>query len=112
MCRTPVTGRYCDVEPKLALHYSPLLALSITTRRIYFTRSDNSPVILNIKYVADEAMAKQLADILHNCEQTAPPDEDGCMRVLGIVKCFKTEIHKLQWAPSFDLVVGEVLADI
>lgn len=61
---------------------------------------------------ADEALAKQLVDILHSCEKTAPDHDDHCMKVLGIVKCFKTEIHKLQWAPNMDLVVGEVLAEI
>lgn len=66
----------------------------------------------NIKTSTDETMAKQLADILHNCEQTAPPHDDNCMKVLGVANCFKTEIHKLQWAPSMDLIVGEMLAEI
>lgn len=67
---------------------------------------------VNFKTFADETMAKQLTDILHNCEQTAPPHDDKCIMVLGIAKCFKIEIHKLQWAPNMDLVVAEMLAEI
>lgn len=66
----------------------------------------------NFKTSTDETMAKQLVDILHNCEQTAPSHDDNCIQVLGVIKCFKTEIHKLQWAPNMDLIVGEMLAEM
>lgn len=57
-------------------------------------------------------MAKQLVDIVHACENSAGSPEDGCIRVLNIAKCFKAEIHKLNWAPSIDLIVGEVLVEV
>lgn len=69
-------------------------------------------ITANIKTFADENLAKQLTDILHNCEKTAPPHDDNCIKVLGVANCFKTEIHKLQWAPSMDVIVGEMLAEI
>ncbi|XP_049877436.1 pheromone-binding protein-like [Pectinophora gossypiella] len=64
------------------------------------------------KHGADDAMAKQLVDLLHGCEKSAPDNEDGCMKVLGIAKCFKTEIHKLNWAPTVEVVVGEILSEV
>nr|ALS03850.1 pheromone-binding protein 4 [Ectropis obliqua] len=60
---------------------------------------------------ADEGMAQQLIDIIHNCENSTPQNEDGCLMVLAVAKCFKVEIHKLNWTPSMDMVVGEVLAE-
>ncbi|KAJ2948745.1 hypothetical protein O0L34_g8006 [Tuta absoluta] len=60
---------------------------------------------------ADDGMAKQLADLIHGCEKSTPVVEDECMMVLGVAKCFKAEIHKLNWAPNMDLVVAEVLAE-
>ncbi|CAB3219685.1 unnamed protein product [Arctia plantaginis] len=64
------------------------------------------------KHGADDAMAKQLVDIIHNCAATSPeaPD-DPCQKTLNTAICFKAEIHKLNWAPSIDLVVGEMLAE-
>ncbi|XP_059047144.1 pheromone-binding protein-like [Achroia grisella] len=64
------------------------------------------------KHGADESMAKQLIDIIHNCENSGPPNDDKCLKVLDVVKCFKAEIHKLNWAPSTDLVVAELLAEL
>nr|ACJ07123.1 pheromone binding protein 2 [Chilo suppressalis] len=66
------------------------------------------------KHGADDSMAQQLIDILHNCEKGASPGPDGdaCVQVLEISKCFKVEIHKLNWAPSMDLIMAEVLADV
>lgn len=57
-------------------------------------------------------MAKQLTDIIHNCVQTSPeaPD-DPCQKTLNTVICFKAEIHKLNWAPNPELLVGELLAE-
>nr|AEZ52490.1 pheromone binding protein [Orthaga achatina] len=64
------------------------------------------------KHGADEAMAKQLVDLIHGCEKSAEPDKDACVTALNIAKCFKVEIHKLNWAPSMDLIVGEMLAEV
>nr|AOG12881.1 pheromone binding protein [Eogystia hippophaecolus] len=64
------------------------------------------------KHGADDGMAKQLIDIIHQCEKSTPRNDDGCIMMLGIAKCFKAEIHKLDWAPSMDLMVGEVLAEV
>nr|AZK90260.1 pheromone-binding protein [Dioryctria abietella] len=61
------------------------------------------------KHGADDDMAKQLVDLIHGCEKSVPPNEDACLNVLEIAKCFKKEIHKLNWAPDMDLIVGEVL---
>ncbi|KAI5637913.1 PBP/GOBP family domain-containing protein [Phthorimaea operculella] len=63
------------------------------------------------KHGADETMAKKLVELLHGCEKSAPDVEDGCAKVLTVAKCFKAEIHKLNWAPNMDLIVAEVLAE-
>nr|BBB15987.1 pheromone binding protein-A [Ostrinia latipennis] len=64
------------------------------------------------KHGADDSMAKQLVDLIHKCESSVTDDPDACMKVLNIAKCFKAEIHKLNWAPSMDLIVAEVLAEV
>ncbi|XP_014368563.2 pheromone-binding protein [Papilio machaon] len=64
------------------------------------------------KHGADEAMAQQLIDILHQCEQQYPDKMDACLHALKVCNCFKTQIHKLNWAPDVELIVGEVLAEI
>nr|QJZ31461.1 pheromone binding protein 1 [Phauda flammans] len=64
-----------------------------------------------MKHGADATMAKQLTDLIHNCEKSITPTEDDCINVLEVAKCFKAEIHKLNWAPNMDLIVGELLAE-
>nr|2KPH_A Chain A, Pheromone binding protein [Amyelois transitella] len=65
-----------------------------------------------MKHGADDAMAKQLVDLIHGCEKSIPPNDDRCMEVLSIAMCFKKEIHNLKWAPNMEVVVGEVLAEV
>ncbi|MFX0618111.1 pheromone/general odorant binding protein, partial [Escherichia coli] len=65
------------------------------------------------KHGADEGLAKQLIDLIHNCGQNTPPvPEDNCQSTLNVAKCFKAEIHKLDWAPSMDLIMADLLAEI
>ncbi|XP_053614545.1 pheromone-binding protein [Plodia interpunctella] len=64
------------------------------------------------KHGADDAMAQQLVDLIHGCENSVPANPDICLNTLGIAKCFKMEIHKLNWAPDMDLVIAEVLAEV
>uniref|UniRef100_A0A2A4JYV2 Pheromone binding protein 2 n=1 Tax=Heliothis virescens TaxID=7102 RepID=A0A2A4JYV2_HELVI len=65
------------------------------------------------KHGADDAMAKQLVDMIHGCSQSTPDaTDDPCMKALNVAKCFKAKIHELNWAPSMELVVGEVLAEV
>uniref|UniRef100_A0AAU6ND19 PBP2 n=1 Tax=Mythimna loreyi TaxID=667449 RepID=A0AAU6ND19_9NEOP len=66
-----------------------------------------------MKHGADEAMAKQLVDMIHSCVLSTPDDaNDECSKALKVVSCFKKKIHDLNWAPDADLLVGEVLAEI
>lgn len=60
----------------------------------------------------DETMAQQLIDIVHGCEKSTPANDDKCIWTLGVATCFKAEIHKLNWAPSMDVAVGEILAEV
>nr|AOE47732.1 odorant binding protein OBP5 [Ips acuminatus] len=65
-----------------------------------------------MKHGADEAMAKQLLDIAHSCEKVITiVADDPCQTMLNLAMCFKAEIHKLDWAPTLDVAVGELLAD-
>ncbi|XP_072942964.1 uncharacterized protein [Epargyreus clarus] len=61
---------------------------------------------------ADDEMAQQFVDLLHQCEITTPPSDDDCVKVLGITKCFKAEIHKLNWAPDMAVIMEEILAEV
>nr|Q17077.1 RecName: Full=Pheromone-binding protein 1; Short=PBP 1; AltName: Full=APR-1; Flags: Precursor [Antheraea pernyi]CAA65576.1 pheromone binding protein 1 [Antheraea pernyi]prf//1710254A pheromone binding protein [Antheraea pernyi] len=65
-----------------------------------------------MKHGADASMAQQLVDIIHGCEKSAPPNDDKCMKTIDVAMCFKKEIHKLNWVPDMDVVLGEVLAEV
>nr|QIJ45734.1 phenomenon binding protein [Glyphodes pyloalis] len=64
------------------------------------------------KHGADDAVAKQLVDLIHGCEKTAAKIEDECERALNIATCFKAEIHKLKWAPDMEVVLAEILTEV
>lgn len=59
---------------------------------------------------ADDAVAKQLVGMIHDCENTHQGVEDGCSRTLEVAKCFRTKIHELKWAPSMEVVMEEIMA--
>nr|AXF48748.1 odorant-binding protein PBP1 [Lobesia botrana] len=61
---------------------------------------------------ADEALAKELVNIIHVCETNLPQFDDGCLKVLEWAKCFKAEIHKKGMAPSMEVAAGEMLAEV
>nr|AGJ83350.1 pheromone binding protein 1 [Dendrolimus houi] len=61
------------------------------------------------KHGADDEMAAQLVEVIHSCENSIS-ESDDCIRVLGIANCFKKEMHKLNWAPSAELVTQELMA--
>nr|QRF70942.1 pheromone binding protein [Semiothisa cinerearia] len=64
------------------------------------------------KHGADATMAQTLVDTIHSCEKSTPDNSDICLKILDVAKCFKVEIHKMNWAPNMDVVIGEVLAEL
>nr|6VQ5_A Chain A, Pheromome Binding Protein [Epiphyas postvittana]6VQ5_B Chain B, Pheromome Binding Protein [Epiphyas postvittana] len=64
------------------------------------------------KHGADSEVAAKLVAILHECEKTHDAIEDQCMKALEIAKCFRTNIHELNWAPKMDVVITEVLTEV
>nr|AXN76739.1 odorant binding protein PBP1 [Clostera restitura] len=58
---------------------------------------------------ADDATAKQLVAIVKDCE-AANAQDDHCMRMLEVSKCFRTKIHALKWAPPMELLMEELMA--
>nr|AGS46557.1 pheromone binding protein 1 [Maruca vitrata] len=64
------------------------------------------------KHGADDALAKQLVDLVHGCEKSAAKGDDECERALNIARCFKAEIHKLKWAPDPEVVLAEILSEV
>ncbi|XP_061720737.1 pheromone-binding protein 1-like [Cydia pomonella] len=65
-----------------------------------------------MKHGADEELAMDLVTIIHDCGNSIQPNDDQCVKVLEWAKCFKVEIHKKGMAPSVEIAVGEVLAEI
>nr|AKA27976.1 pheromone binding protein 2 [Atrijuglans hetaohei] len=61
---------------------------------------------------ADDDLAKQLIDMIHECEKVHEGIQDDCVKVLEIAKCFRTKIHDLKWAPSMETVLEEVMTEI
>nr|URZ86308.1 pheromone binding protein 3 [Grapholita funebrana] len=64
------------------------------------------------KHGAASEVASKLVEILHACEKTHDAIEDECMRALEIAKCFRTDIHQLNWTPKMDVIVTEVLTEM
>nr|BAF63878.1 pheromone binding protein [Ascotis selenaria cretacea] len=64
------------------------------------------------KHGADDALAKQLVGLVHECEQASASVEERCARALETTKCFRGKIHGLKWAPSMRVVMEEVMADM
>nr|AWT50452.1 pheromone-binding protein 2 [Carposina sasakii] len=65
-----------------------------------------------VSHGADDGMASQLVNLVHGCENSIPNNEDACLKVLDLARCFKDGVHKLNWAPNVDLVIGEILAEV
>nr|AXF80669.1 pheromone-binding protein 1 [Scirpophaga excerptalis] len=61
---------------------------------------------------ADDSMIDQLISLVHKCEAAIPEQTDSCMQVLMVSKCFKAGIHDLNWAPSMEMLLAEVLAEV
>ncbi|KAL0820785.1 hypothetical protein ABMA28_006604 [Loxostege sticticalis] len=61
---------------------------------------------------ADEATAKQIMTIVHECEEKFATNEDHCARAMEVSRCFRDHMHRLQWAPSVDVLVGEILVEM
>ncbi|XP_023936562.1 general odorant-binding protein 1-like [Bicyclus anynana] len=61
---------------------------------------------------ADDDMAKQLVNMLHDCEKVHDSIVDNCSKTLEISKCFRTKIHELKWAPSMEEILEEVMTEV
>ncbi|CAD0202890.1 unnamed protein product [Chrysodeixis includens] len=61
---------------------------------------------------ADDDTAKQLVTIIHDCEKANEALDEACSRALEVSKCFKTKIHELNWAPSFEVMMQEVMSAV
>lgn len=60
-------------------------------------------------FFTDDSTAKQLVTIIHDCEKASDAVEEACSRTLEVSKCFRTKIHELQWAPSFEVMMQELM---
>ncbi|CAK1584135.1 unnamed protein product [Parnassius mnemosyne] len=65
-----------------------------------------------MKHGADEALAKQLVTMIHECEKANEGGDDDCQRMLEIAKCFRTKIHELKWAPSMEVILEEIMTEV
>ncbi|KOB67876.1 Pheromone binding protein 3 [Operophtera brumata] len=61
---------------------------------------------------ADADLAVKIINVIHGCEKEQDPHEDHCLWVLEVAKCFRTRIHELEWSPTMEVVIGEVLVEI
>uniref|UniRef100_A0A097BVQ0 Pheromone-binding protein 3 n=1 Tax=Spodoptera litura TaxID=69820 RepID=A0A097BVQ0_SPOLT len=64
------------------------------------------------KHGAGDEVASQIVQIIHDCEKKHERDDDECLRVLEVAKCFRTGIHELNWQPNVEVIVSEVLTEI
>ncbi|CAG9564369.1 unnamed protein product [Danaus chrysippus] len=60
---------------------------------------------------ADDDLAKQLVQMIHDCEKQFTDITDDCSKTLEISKCFRTKIHELKWAPSMETILEELMIE-
>ncbi|OWR47910.1 pheromone binding protein 2 [Danaus plexippus plexippus] len=60
---------------------------------------------------ADDDLAKQLVQMIHDCEKQFTDITDDCSKTLEISKCFRTKIHELKWAPSMETILEELMTE-
>lgn len=59
----------------------------------------------------DDDLAKQLVQMIHDCEKQFTDITDDCSKTLEISKCFRTKIHELKWAPSMETILEELMTE-
>nr|BBB15990.1 pheromone binding protein-D [Ostrinia latipennis] len=59
---------------------------------------------------ADDDKATEIVGLLHECEQQFITITDDCSRALEVARCFQAHMQRLQWAPSMEVMVEEILA--
>ncbi|KAF9412802.1 hypothetical protein HW555_008805 [Spodoptera exigua] len=64
------------------------------------------------RHGAGDDVASKIVQIIHDCEKKHERDDDECLRVLEVAKCFRTGIHDLDWQPKVEVIVSEVLTEI
>ncbi|CAD0202892.1 unnamed protein product [Chrysodeixis includens] len=65
-----------------------------------------------LKHGAGDDIASKIVTIIHECEKKHERDDDECLRVLEVAKCFRTGISELDWTPKVEVIMGEVLTEI
>ncbi|KAJ8716935.1 hypothetical protein PYW08_005334 [Mythimna loreyi] len=65
-----------------------------------------------MKHGAGDDVASKIVSIIHECEKKFERDDDECLRVLDVAKCFRSGIHELDWQPNVEVIVSEVLTEI
>nr|CAJ2313466.1 Pheromone-binding protein [Metisa plana] len=63
------------------------------------------------KHGASDDQAKQLVSLVHECDTEHKDVSGECTRMVMVSKCFKAKIHDLDWAPSVEIILAEILAD-
>lgn len=66
---------------------------------------------MSICFSGDD-IASKIVTIIHECEKKHERDDDECLRVLEVAKCFRTGISELDWTPKVEVIMGEVLTEI
>nr|AAF16702.1 pheromone binding protein 3 [Manduca sexta] len=64
-----------------------------------------------VSHGATDEVASKVVVIIRDCEKQQEGEEDDCVRVLEVAKCFRTAIHELNWAPNMEVVVDELLTE-
>uniref|UniRef100_A0A3G2YV55 OBP13 n=1 Tax=Corythucha ciliata TaxID=369451 RepID=A0A3G2YV55_CORCT len=64
------------------------------------------------KHGADDDTAKQIVNLIQECEKGFEAERDFCVKALEVAKCFRTRIHELKWAPTIEMVLEEVISEV
>ena len=65
-----------------------------------------------VSHGATDEVASKVVVVIRDCEKQQEGEQDDCVRVLEVAKCFRTAIHELNWAPNMEVVVDELLTEI
>ncbi|CAG9795997.1 unnamed protein product [Diatraea saccharalis] len=64
------------------------------------------------KHGADDDTAKKLITLIQGCESQNEGNSDHCHRIREIAKCYHGHMHDLKWAPSMEVIIAELMADM
>ncbi|KAL4704878.1 hypothetical protein ACJJTC_019456 [Scirpophaga incertulas] len=64
-----------------------------------------------INHGADDEAAKQIVQVMDDCDSKFPDKDDQCQRVAHVAVCFRDHMHSIKWAPPAHILLQEIMTE-